>query len=70
MSAMDFNSWRPEDTARRFAIMFATSLGTFGWLAAWLAYGQNVWIGLLAGVAVAAVLYWPLYLILRQVFRR
>ncbi|WP_189642845.1 hypothetical protein [Deinococcus piscis] len=67
---MDFNSWQPEDIARRFAIMFVISLGTFAVLAAWLVYEQAIWAALLMGVALAAVLYWPFYLILRQVFRR
>ncbi|WP_261664852.1 hypothetical protein [Deinococcus sp. Marseille-Q6407] len=67
---MDFNSWEPEDTARRLAIMFATSVGSFAWLAVWLAYEQTIWMGLLAGAAIAFVLYWPLFLILRQVMRR
>ena len=67
---MDFNSWQPEDTARRFTILFVTSLGVFTVLAAWLAYEQNIVVALLLGAVVAAALYRPLYLILRQVFRR
>ncbi|MFC6618506.1 hypothetical protein [Deinococcus radiophilus] len=67
---MDFNSWRPTDTARRFAIMFAVSVGTFACIAAWLAYEQAIWLALLIGVLVAAVVYGPLYLGLKLYFER
>lgn len=67
---MDFDSWRPEDTARRFAIMFAASVGTFSWMAVWLAYEKPIWLALLAGLGIAVVAFFPLYLILKMVFKR
>ncbi|MDL2343274.1 hypothetical protein QOL99_03820 [Deinococcus sp. MIMF12] len=68
--AMDFNAWRPEDTARRFSIMGASSLGTFLWIGLWLGSGFNPLLALLLGALAGVVTHLIAYPVLRALFRR
>ncbi|MFC6592262.1 hypothetical protein ACFP81_09805 [Deinococcus lacus] len=67
---MDFNSWRPEDTARRYSIMVGASLGTFTFLGLWLAAEQNILVAILGGLAAALLLFFILYPVIRAVYSR
>lgn len=67
---MDLDAWRPEDTARRLALLLAGSLGTFAFIALWLALGWPLLPALLAGAVVGALLRLTLYGLLLLVFRR
>ena len=67
---MDFNAWRPEDTARRFSIMGASSLGTFLWIGLWLGSGLNPLLALLLGIVAGVVTHLIAFPILRTLFRR
>ncbi len=67
---MDFNAWRPEDTARRFSIMGASSLGTFLWIGLWLGSGLNPLLALLLGIVAGVIAYLIAFPVLRALFRR
>lgn len=67
---MDLNTWRPEDTARRFSLLLAGSLGSFTFTALWLALGWHPLLALLAGVVAGALLRLIAYRLLLLIFRR
>ncbi|EYB67570.1 hypothetical protein DEIPH_ctg035orf0008 [Deinococcus phoenicis] len=67
---MDFNSWRPEDTARRFSLMLGGSLGTFAFIALWLGLGWHPLLAVLAGVVAGALLHLLAYPLLLAIYRR
>lgn len=67
---MDLNSWRPEDTARRFSLMVASSLGTFAFIALWLAAGWHALLALLGGMLAGLLVHLIAYRVLLLVFRR
>ena len=67
---MDLNSWRPEDTARRFSLMVASSLGTFTFIALWLAAGWNPLLALIGAALAGLLVHLIAYRLLLLVFRR
>lgn len=67
---MDLNAWRPEDSARRFSLLLAGSLGTFTFIALWLALGWHPLLALLAGVLAGTLMRLIAYRLLLLVFRR
>lgn len=67
---MDLNSWRPEDSARRFSLMVAGSVGTFAFIALWLAAGWHPLLALLGGVLAGLLAHLIAYRVLLLIFRR
>ena len=57
------------DHARRFALLLASSLGTFVFLAVWLALEWNGFLAVLIGVAAGTLVFYPLRLLMGQFFR-
>jgi len=67
---MDLNSWRPEDNARRLSLLLAGSLGTFTFIALWLAAGWHPLLALLGGLLAGGVAHLIAYRVLLPIFRR
>ncbi len=67
---MDFDSWRPEDTARRFALMVACSSGIFTFIALWLGLPLNFFLAAPAGAVVGAAMFFLSYPLLLAIYRR
>lgn len=67
---MDLNSWTPEDNARRYAIMAASSFGAFVGIAVWLGAEQHPLLGLLAGIAAGFLAFYPLRWLLLRIYDR
>lgn len=67
---MDFNSWRPEDSARRFALMVACCVGVFAFMALWLGLPLNFFLSVLAGAVAGVLVYLVAYPILLAIYRR
>ena len=57
------------DHARRFALLLASCVGTFVFLAVWLAANWNVVLAVLIGMAVGTVLFFPLRKLMGLFFR-
>lgn len=67
---MDFDSWRPEDSARRFALLVACCVGVFAFIALWLGLPLHFFPSVLAGAAAGFVVYWLAYPIFLAIYRR
>ncbi|AWN23524.1 hypothetical protein DKM44_10050 [Deinococcus irradiatisoli] len=65
---MNLDSLTPVDHARRFGLLLASSLGTFVFVAAWMALGWNVVLAAVIGVAVGAAGFFPLRAVMRLFF--
>ena len=57
------------DHARRFALLLASSIGTFTFLALWMAANWNVLLAVLSGIGAGAALFFPLRALMGLFFR-
>lgn len=67
---MDFDSWRPEDSARRFALLVACCVGVFAFIGLWLGIPLNFFLSVLLGGVGGFLVYWLTYPIFLNVYRR
>ncbi|GAA4017505.1 hypothetical protein GCM10022631_32750 [Deinococcus rubellus] len=65
---MDLDSLTPVDHARRYAILLASSVGTFVFIAIWMALEWNFFVAVLIGVAVGTLAFYPLRAVSRLLF--
>lgn len=67
---MDLESWRPEDNARRIALILAGIAGAFVLVALWLAASLHFFLAVLGGAVAGVVVHFLAYPLLLAVFRR
>lgn len=67
---MDFNSWQPEDTARRYALFFGSCVGVFAFVALWQGLALNFFLAALAGAALGFLLFKLAYPLILNYYRR
>ncbi len=65
---MDLDSLTPVDHARRFALLLSSSLGTFTFVAVWMALGWPVLAAVLIGGAAGLLGFYPLRAVMRLFF--
>ena len=65
---MDLDSLTPVDHARRFALLLASSLGTFVFVALWMALGWHFLLAALGGVLAGTLGFYPLRAVMRLFF--
>lgn len=67
---MDFNSWQPEDTARRFTLFIANCVGVFAFIALWLGLALHMLLAILGGAAIGFVVFKILYPLVLAYYKR
>ncbi len=65
MKRMNLDSLTPVDHARRFGLLLASSLGTFVFVAVWMALGWNPLLAALIGLAAGLLGFWPMRAVMR-----
>jgi hypothetical protein len=65
---MDLDSMTHVDHARRFALLLASSLGTFVFIALWMALNWNIFLAILGGAAVGTLGFFPFRALMKLFF--
>lgn len=65
---MDLDSLTPVDHARRYALLLASSVGTFVFIAIWMALNWNFFVAVLLGVAAGTLAFYPFRAVSRLFF--